>query len=85
MTHMNENDHAASTPPRHPAARAAGLALGVVAGLVLFARLAANRVERRVPADGTFIDIDGRRMHYLERGTGPAIVMIHGLGGQMRN
>ncbi|WP_244649847.1 alpha/beta fold hydrolase [Sphingomonas sp. CFBP 13706] len=85
MTHMNENDHAASTPPRHPAARAAGLALSVVAGLALFARLAANRVERRVPADGRFIEIDGRRMHYLERGTGPAIVMIHGLGGQMRN
>lgn len=82
---MNENDHAASRPPRHPAARAAGIALSVVAGLALFARLAANRVERRVPADGRFIDIDGRRVHYLERGTGPAIVMIHGLGGQMRN
>ena len=49
---MNESDHAAPTPLRHPAARAAGLALGVVAGLALFARLAANRVERRVPADG---------------------------------
>lgn len=82
---MKENDHAAFTPLRHPAAHAAGLALSVVAGLALFARLAANRVERRVPADGRFIDIDGRRVHYLERGTGPAIVMIHGLGGQMRN
>jgi pimeloyl-ACP methyl ester carboxylesterase len=85
MTHMKENNRAAPTLPRHPATRAAGLALGVVAGLALFARLAANRVERRVPADGRFIDIDGRRVHYLERGTGPAILMIHGLGGQMRN
>lgn len=76
----------ASEKPKLPkAALAAGIAVGAVGGLALLAKLAANRVERQVPADGRFIDIGGRRMHYLDQGTGPAIVMIHGLGGQMRN
>ena len=38
-----------------------------------------------MPPQGRFIDIDGNRIHYLEVGAGPAILMVHGLGGQMRN
>ncbi len=60
-------------------------AVAAVGGLALFAALTQRRVERLIPADGQFIDIDGRRMHYQDRGDGPAIVMIHGLAGQMRN
>ena len=29
--------------------------------------------------------MSGTRLHYTDHGQGPAIVMIHGLGGQMRN
>lgn len=64
------------------------IAVGVAvlgAGLAAFSRLAARRIEREVPADGAFVTIDGIRLHYSDRGHGPAIVMIHGLGGQMRN
>src|SRR6186713_248398 len=66
------------------AAVAAGAAL-LAGGLALFSRVAARRIERDVPPDGQFITIDGVRLHYVDRGHGPAIVMIHGLGGQMRN
>ena len=42
-------------------------------------------MERRLPPQGCFIDVDGHRLHYLDLGAGPPIVMIHGLGGQVRN
>ena len=45
----------------------------------------ARKVERAVPPIGTFVDIDGDRVHYVDRGTGPAIVMIHGLAGVLQN
>ncbi len=40
----------------------------------------AKRAERRNPPQGRFITIDGVRLHYLERGSGPPIVLLHGLG-----
>ena len=62
----------------------AGVA-AVGAGLALFSRAAGKRAEQRAPADGAFLDIDGTRLHYVDRGEGPAVVLIHGLGGQLRN
>ena len=61
-------------------------ALGAVAGgLALFSGLVARRVEAALPPRGRFIEVDGNRIHYLDVGSGPAILMVHGLGGQMAN
>jgi pimeloyl-ACP methyl ester carboxylesterase len=58
----------------------------IIAGLVLFAANTARKVEAAVPPCGQFIEIDGQRLHYVDTGgTGPAIVMIHGLGGTLWN
>jgi pimeloyl-ACP methyl ester carboxylesterase len=58
----------------------------VVAGLVLFTAYTARKVEAAVPPCGQFIEIGGQRLHYVDTGgTGPAIVMIHGLGGTLWN
>ena len=57
----------------------------VVAGLVLYSAWTARRVEKALPPVGRFIDVDGGRIHYLEQGSGPTLVLIHGLGGQMRH
>jgi len=58
----------------------------IVAGLVLFAANTARKVEAAVPPCGRFIEIDDQRLHYVDTGgTGPAIVMIHGLGGTLWN
>jgi pimeloyl-ACP methyl ester carboxylesterase len=54
-------------------------------GLAAFSGLTARRIEAAVPQDGELIDVDGDRLHYVDKGAGPAIVMIHGLAGQMRN
>ena len=62
----------------------AGVA-ALTAGLATFSYFAARRIERQIPPDGQFVTIDGTRLHYTDRGHGPAIVMIHGLGGQMRH
>ena len=65
----------------------AGAALVAVAGgaLAAFTALTARRIERAMPAEGAFVDVDGARLHYVEAGSGPAVVMIHGLGGQLRH
>jgi pimeloyl-ACP methyl ester carboxylesterase len=57
----------------------------VVAGLVLFSVWTAWRVEKALPPHGKFLQLTGARIHYLEHGSGQAIVMVHGLGGQSSN
>jgi pimeloyl-ACP methyl ester carboxylesterase len=42
--------------------------------------LLAVRAERKDPPRGDFITVDGVRMHYIERGTGPTLVLLHGNG-----
>jgi pimeloyl-ACP methyl ester carboxylesterase len=61
------------------------LAVVVFGGLAGFSAVMAGRIERAVPPQGRFIDVDGERMHVLDKGAGPALVLIHGLGGQMGN
>lgn len=66
-----------------------GVLLGAAAltsvTLVALTALETRRVQRLIPVDGDFIEIDGVRLHYVCRGQGLPIVMIHGLGGQLRN
>lgn len=59
--------------------------LALLAALAAYAAAVARRVEARVPAIGAFVDVDGARLHYLDRGRGPVVVLLHGLGGNLRN
>ena len=65
--------------------RLAVLAAGVFAGYAAFAWYAVRRLEDLEPesagAPGTFIDIDGVRVHYVEAGQGEAVVLVHGWNG----
>jgi pimeloyl-ACP methyl ester carboxylesterase len=54
-------------------------------GLAGFTALVARRVEASFPPQGRFVEVDGNRIHYIDEGAGPPIVMIHGLGGQIRH
>ncbi|HXC46782.1 MAG TPA: alpha/beta hydrolase [Candidatus Sulfotelmatobacter sp.] len=56
-----------------------------VGGLVIFTAITARRVETALPPRGQFVEVAGARIHYLDKGTGPPIVILHGLGGQMGN
>jgi pimeloyl-ACP methyl ester carboxylesterase len=52
-------------------------------GLALFTFLTSRRVEAALPPAGGFIDVPGARLHLVERGEGPSILMVHGLAGQL--
>jgi len=54
----------------------------VLAGLVWFTARTARRIETYLPARGGFVDVPGARLHVREAGRGPAILLLHGLGGQ---
>jgi pimeloyl-ACP methyl ester carboxylesterase len=56
-----------------------------VGGLIGFAAYTVRRVEIAVPPQGRFLNLDGERIHYLDKGAGPALFLIHGLCGQMGN
>jgi pimeloyl-ACP methyl ester carboxylesterase len=56
--------------------------VAVFLGLWWFTAHTADKVEQRLPATGVFIDVPGARLHVIERGQGPALLLIHGLGGQ---
>jgi pimeloyl-ACP methyl ester carboxylesterase len=64
-----------------------GALFTAVSGLALslYSSRIARRAEALVPAEGRFLDVAGARLHYIDVGSGPTIVMVHGLGGQLRN
>lgn len=59
--------------------------LAATAGLAAFTAWNRKRAEQLVPPEGQFADVKGGRLHYLAVGEGAPIVLVHGLGGQMRN
>jgi hypothetical protein len=61
---------------------AGGVALGSAA---LFVQARTRRAEADNPPRGRFIEIEGARVHYVDRGTGEAIVLLHGNGGLVRD
>lgn len=67
----------------------AAIAVALIAifllGLVLFTAWTAHQVETKLPPCGKFIDIDGVRLHYVDKGRGPVLLLIHGLSGQVLN
>src|SRR4051794_32361534 len=55
----------------------AAAAAALAASALLNAYLA-RRTERKHPPAGRFVEVDGVRLHYLERGEGPPVVLLHG-------
>lgn len=59
-------------------AAAAVAALGAAA---LYVQYRSRRAEQETPPVGRFIEVDGVRLHYVERGSGRPVVLLHGNGG----
>lgn len=57
------------------------LAAAITAGvLALTVRVLARRAERANPPAGRFLEVDGVQLHYVERGQGQPLVLLHGDG-----
>lgn len=51
----------------------------------LFTRSVARKVDQGFPLPEHHLTVDGETIRYRELGEGPPLVLVHGLGGQMRN
>ncbi len=56
------------------------LAAAGIAASFLYVQAKKHAAKRDNPPAGKFIEVDGVRLHYLERGEGPALVLLHGNG-----
>jgi pimeloyl-ACP methyl ester carboxylesterase len=54
-------------------------------GLVLFAAFSNKKATQYLPPSGTFAKLGNTKLHYVDQGQGPVIVMIHGLAGSLQN
>src|SRR5712671_5257547 len=64
----------------------AGLAAAALLGTTaLLVARRARRAGRNNPPAGHFLDIEGVGLHYLERGEGPPLVLLHGNGAMVQD
>ncbi|MDZ4771562.1 MAG: alpha/beta hydrolase [Planctomycetota bacterium] len=61
--------------------RALSIALFASVASFLWTRILVARVEHDFPPSGAFVEVNGTRVHYVERGTGTPIVLMHGAYG----
>lgn len=60
----------------------------VIAGFLaahVFTRSTARKVREGLPPRGEFMDVEGGKLHYVDKGKGRPIVLIHGLSGNLEN
>ncbi|HEX5509404.1 MAG TPA: alpha/beta hydrolase [Pseudolabrys sp.] len=81
-THAANNLH---TFKAHPYLTGAGAAVGLLALSALINAQLARRAERANPPAGRFIEIDGTRLHYVERGKGKPLLLLHGSGTMIQD
>lgn len=59
--------------------RAGALLAGLgLAASYFYVRSKTQQAEEEHPPRGKFIEVDGVRLHYIERGRGPVLVLLHG-------
>ncbi|MEM8577016.1 MAG: alpha/beta hydrolase [Pseudomonadota bacterium] len=65
----------------------AALALigGFVALTLLLVQQRASQARVDFPPEGHFVDVDGHPVHYVMRGSGPDLVLLHGANGTTRD
>jgi pimeloyl-ACP methyl ester carboxylesterase len=74
-----------NTAAGHSYAVAAVVAAGALAATALLNRLLAKKAEQDNPPAGQFLEVDGVRLHYVERGSGEPLVLLHGNGSMIQD
>ena len=73
----------ANTAPLYLGASA--VAIGVLTAIALVNRHLAKKAEHDNPPAGRFLDVSGVRLHYVERGAGDPVVLLHGNGSMIQD
>ncbi len=63
----------------------AGAVAAALAAAFVFNRRSAARAEEETPPPGEFITVNGVRLHYVDRGEGRPIVLVHGNGSLVQD
>jgi pimeloyl-ACP methyl ester carboxylesterase len=69
----------------HPYIVAAAATVAALAISALINRHLAKNAESDNPPAGQFLEIDGVRLHYVERGSGAPLVLLHGNGSMIQD
>ena len=69
----------------HPYAGATAAVVAVLAASAAVNYRLAKKAERDNPPTGKFLEINGVRLHYVERGAGDALVLLHGNGSMIED
>lgn len=64
---------------------ASAVAIWALAAIAVVNRHLAKKAERDNPPAGRFLEINGVRLHYVERGSGEALVLLHGNGSMIED
>ena len=64
---------------------ASAVAITALAATALVNRYLAKKAERDNPPTGRFLKVNGVRVHYVERGAGDPIVLLHGNGSMIQD
>ena len=67
------------------ASAGAGAGVAALAGAAALVRHQVGNAELEHPPAGQFITVDGLRLHYVEAGEGPPLVLFHGLGSMVED
>ncbi|MBA2918965.1 alpha/beta fold hydrolase [Sphingomonas sp. MAH-20] len=62
-----------------------GLAAAALGAAALYNRRRARDAEAATPPAGRFVEVDGVRLHYVERGAGRPLVMLHGMAALVQD
>jgi pimeloyl-ACP methyl ester carboxylesterase len=74
-----------STSAKYPAAAALTAAASLMAAAAFVNWRLAKKAQRENPPQGQFVEIDGVHLHYVERGTGRPLVLLHGNGSMIQD
>jgi pimeloyl-ACP methyl ester carboxylesterase len=68
-----------------PCVLAAAVTVGALAVTALITQHLAKKAETENPATGQFLEVNGVRLHYVERGSGDALILLHGNGSMIED
>jgi pimeloyl-ACP methyl ester carboxylesterase len=74
-----------TTAQSRPYVVAAAATVGALAISALVNRRLAKNAERDNPPTGQFLEANGVRLHYVERGSGAPLVLLHGNGSMIQD